>query len=487
MSAKYSETRIHNFIKTFIDSKEGELNEQSNESFTIKYKNQSSSTEYTYDPSVSREKKLQLMSPGSPAFQQILKTCLENGVLCQILLTPKERLEVLLKGHFKDSFFACENCDKVTLGEEMISICMKSQQCYHQINNGEIVSVKVIKKEPVRYFQFYFSASFQNKLRPRNEETIKVLIGEKDKIICAEEFNEDDTLKNGAIEIQDFKSKLSVSVFDDLKTIVDEKVDIILKEKLTLFDLPLIKEKKSKIKNFEKRLRREHHERITSRKNDFDQQKWQTNYNALLKREEDSLTTRVVIKFINLLVINTSKVNFEINLNNNSKIHASFILGIDQVPEVVCPICRNIFFEGYATHDSLYVCKKCTRQSIDTAKIYSTKASLKLDETLNEYIEQDSGFVCLVCGKKHSRLLEFKCAHDNSSICIYHYGLCDVCGDIFSNLNLVSTQEFKRKLCPKHHTKCENCQSIIGIDESQLGKVSGKRLCNSCFDKLKEH
>ena len=31
-------------------------------------------------------------------------------------------------------------------------------------------SVKIVKKEPLRYFLFYFSATFQNKLRPKNEE-----------------------------------------------------------------------------------------------------------------------------------------------------------------------------------------------------------------------------------------------------------------------------------------------------------------------------
>jgi hypothetical protein len=243
---------------------------------------------------------------------------------------------------------------------------------------------------------------------------------------------------------------------------------IILKEKLALFNLPLIKEKKSKIRSFEKRLRREHHERITSRKNDFDQQKWQANYETLLRREEDSLTTHIAVKFINLLVINTSKVNFEINLNNNSKIHASIILGIDQVPEVVCPICKNICYEGYATQDSLYVCKKCIRQSIDTAKIYSTKASLKLDETLNEYIEQDSGFVCSVCGKKHSRLLEFKCAHDNSSICIYHYGLCDVWEISSQTLTLFQ---------PKNSS--ENCAPNIILNVKTANRSSELTKANS--------
>ena len=111
-----------------------------------------------------------------------------------------------------------------------------------------------------------------------------------------------------------------------------------------------------------------------------------------------------------MLVINTTKVTFEVNLDNNSTIHASIILGINHAPEVTCPICRNAFSEGYATQDSLYVCGSCIRQSIDTDKIYSKKVTLKLDETLNEYFEQDAGFVCSVCGKSHSHFLNSNAA-----------------------------------------------------------------------------
>ena len=106
--------------------------------------------------------------------------------------------------------------------------------------------------------------------------------------------------------------------------------------------------------------------------------KWQANYEALLKREEESFITNIAVKFINLLVINTTKVRFEVNLDNNATIHSSFILGIDHTSEATCPICRKTFSEGYATQDSLYVCKSCIRQSIDTAKIYSKKAALNI-------------------------------------------------------------------------------------------------------------
>ena len=452
MSTKSSDTQIRQFIKAYVKSKEGEITQQSEEIVTVNYPNKTSQ-EYTYQPALSREKKIPLLTPGSPAFQQILKECLENGVLCQILVNPKEKIESVLTRYFKDSPFASEDFDTVPMGEEVISTCVKSPQCYHQINNGKIVSVKVLKKEPVRYFQFYFSATFQNKLRPKNEEIITVLMDEQCNIVRVGDISEVNILNNEAIEIQDFKAKLETSVFDKLKGVAEEKLSTILKEKLVLFDLPLGKEKKSKLRSFDKRLRRERREKVISRKHDFDVQQWHANHEALLKREEESYITNIAVKFINLLVINTTKLKFEVNLDNNSTIRSSLILGVDHACEVTCPICRKTFSKGYATQDSLYVCGNCLRQSIDTGKIYSKKAALTLDETLNEYFEHDSGFVCAVCGKRHSRLLEFKCSHDNSSVCIHHYDFCDICGKVFSKLNLSYTDEFKRKLCPKHAAK----------------------------------
>ena len=92
MSTKYSDTKIHAFIKSFVESKKGELIEQSNEVFTVKYPNQTSATEYTYYPALAREKKAVLVTPGSPTFQQILDECLDNGVLCQIAVNLKGRI-----------------------------------------------------------------------------------------------------------------------------------------------------------------------------------------------------------------------------------------------------------------------------------------------------------------------------------------------------------------------------------------------------------
>ncbi len=487
MSTEYSNSKIRTFIGSFVKSKNGELTEQSNEVFRVKYPNQTSSTEYTYEPSVAREKKILLMAPGSPTFQHILDECLENGVLCQIKVNPKGELETLLKNNFKDSPFDCQDCQKVTAGDKSFSVCEKTQQCYHQINNGKIVSIKVIKKEPARYYRLYFSAAFRNKSRPRNEELITFLMDEAGNIVDAEDFYGKNILDNEALEIQDFKAKLNPEVFDELKSVADKKMAEIIKEKLVLFDLPLSKEKDAKLRSFDKRLRRERLEQAINSKYDFDSQKWQATYEALMRKEEESLATCIDIKFINLLVINTNKVTFEISLDNNATVHSSIILGINHTAEVNCPICRNDFSEGYATEDSFYCCGNCIRQSIETGKIYSKKVALKLDETLNEYFEQDEGFVCSVCGKRHSRLLEFKCSYDDSSVCIFHYDYCDFCGEIFSKLNLTSTHEFQRKLCPKHTVKCENCKAVIGVDEVKVCQVTGERLCVNCMDKSRMH
>jgi hypothetical protein len=481
LSAKYSETKIHQFIKAFVDSKEGQIVDQSDEVFTIKYPNVTSPKEYTYQPILAREKKIPLITTGSPAFQQIIKECLENGVLCQVAIKPKTKIETLLKKFYRDSPSTCEDCDKIPTGKKVVEACAKSPQCYHKINNAKIVSMKVIKKERARYFRFYFSAIFQNKLRPKNEETIIILMDENgSNIPNSGNFSQEDILKNKAFEFNDFEEKLEAQVFDKLKTIADEQLNNILKEKLILFDLSLSKEIKSKLRSFDKRLRGERREKAISRKHDFDEQQWQTNYEALLKREEESFITHINVKFINLLVVNTTRIKFEVKLDNNSTIQSSFVLGISNPEDITCSECGQNFHEGYATQDSNYLCLNCVKQSADTGKIYSTKQELTLDATLNEYIETDSGFICSVCNQKHSRLLEFQCTHDRSSICVYHYDLCAVCGNVFSELNLSESKESRRKLCPDHSTKCKTCGSTISVDEGSICKASGNRFCTGC-------
>jgi hypothetical protein len=452
LSTDHSEEKIQRFVEAYFQSKDGEITQQSNDSFKVTLSNNKAPEEYTYQPSVAREKKVPLLSAGSPAFQQILKDCLGNGVLCQILLKPRENYEALLRSYFKDAPFNCQGCSWGTVREETVHFCIKSQPCYHQINNAKITGAKAAKTEPIKYLQFYFSVTFHNRLRSKNEETIAILIDEKGEVII-DGFYLDDLLQDSKLEIEDYKVKLKPDVFERLRNVADQKLAAALKEKVAFFDLPLDREKKGKLRSFEKRLRKERREQVISKKHDFDFQRWQANYDALLNREEESYITNIAIKLTNLLVINTTKVRCELNLDNHATIETSFVLGVQQPLEVTCPICKKPFTEGYATKDGLYVCGHCIRQSIDTGKIYSKKAHLCLDEKINEYFESEAGFICSVCGKKHSRLLEFKCSHDNSSICINHYDLCDDCGEIFSKANLSHTDEFKNQLCPLHAAK----------------------------------
>ena len=280
------------------------------------------------------------------------------------------------------------------------------------------------------------------------------MISDDGNIVSVDELSGKNFLDNEALEIQDLKTKLKPVVFDEIKAIADRELETILKEKLILFDLPIIKEKDAKLRSFDKRIRREHLEQAINTKYESDSQEWQTNHENLLKREEEALTTSISVKFINLLVINTAKVTFELNLDNNSTLHSSIVLGINYSPEVICPICRNAFSEGFATHDSFYVCKSCIRQSIDTAKIYSKKATLKLDETLNEYFEQDAGFVCSVCGKKHSRLTR----SSNAVMTIQAYAFFIMitviyAAKFFPNLTFRIPTSFNTNYAPNIHLK----------------------------------
>ncbi|XHH09901.1 MAG: hypothetical protein ACFCUE_04535 [Candidatus Bathyarchaeia archaeon] len=450
-----SETNFEAFFEDYVKAKNGKIIFKK-EIMHVTYPDKAEE-EFTYHPSVAKEKKVPLIAPGSPVFQQILRECQENGVLCQIQLNPKDDIESEIKRHFKDATFACIDCDKVTIGEKEVSICVKPQSCYHQINCGKICQVKVGKQEQSRYFEFFYSVIFYNKLRAKNEEIITVLLDEKANVVEVAGFGEGHFAVDSGLAVLDVKSKVKPDLFDHLKGVADEQLEALIGEKVAFFDLPLNREKKVKLQAFEKRIKRERREQILSRKHDFDPLKWQNNYLALLKREEEAYLTNISVKLINLLVVNTCKVKFNLVLDNDAAVHSILTLGLNQTVEVTCPICKKSFTEGYATRDGQYVCGNCIRQSIDSGRVYSKKAALILDDTLNEYLEQGSGFVCSVCGKRHSRLLEFNCSHDGSSVCIAHYGFCDVCGSgkIYSKANLSYTDEFKHQLCPKHSGKCK--------------------------------
>lgn len=447
---------VENFFEAYLKAKEGKITRRDG-LIHVTYPDKQET--YTYCPSVSYERNVPLIAPGSPAFQQVLRECQKNGVLCQIQLNPQEdNLQTTIQRHFKDTEFACIDCDKITLGQNMVSVCVKPKSCYHQINYGKIHQIKTGKQESVRYFQFYYSLVFSNKLRSKNEEILTVLLDEKANILditTLDDVNNNSNnpfLSDNTLIVSECKSKVKSELFEQLKDVVDKKIELLLCEKLALFDLPIAREKRVKLRAFEKRLKQERREQILSRKRDFDPLKWQNNYQTLLKREEETYLTNISVQFINFLVINTYKIKFDILLNNEAVIHSTLTLGLNQTLNITCPICKKLFTEGYATQDGLYVCENCIKQSIDSGKIYSKKAPLSFDDTLNEYIEQGTGFICSVCQKRHSSILEFKCSHDDSSVCIHHYGFCDTCGNkkIYSKNNLSYTDEFKHQLCPKH-------------------------------------
>ena len=114
-------------------------------------------------------------------------------------------------------------------------------------------------------------------------------------------FDEATLLHNQALELSDGKSKLKTEVFVTLKADADKKLAALLQEKVMLYDLPLAKEKKAKVKGYERRLRRERREHVISKKHDFDYVKWQQNFESLLQREEENCTTSINARFINLL------------------------------------------------------------------------------------------------------------------------------------------------------------------------------------------
>ena len=124
--------------------------------------------------------------------------------------------------------------------------------------------MEVGKSEPQKFFLFYYSATFQNKLRAKNEEIIPIIMDEKGNTLPAEAFSEDNLLCNEALVLQDSKNKLKSEVFENLKYAADEKLSALLQQKVLLYDLPLGKEKKAKIRSFEKRLRRERREHVIS-------------------------------------------------------------------------------------------------------------------------------------------------------------------------------------------------------------------------------
>jgi hypothetical protein len=154
------------------------------------------------------------------------------------------------------------------------------------------------------------------------------------------------------------------------------------------------------------------------------------------------------------------------------------VLGIDKNIKVTCSSCKTEIKEGYATEDGYYLCKNCINQSIETSKIYSNKFNLDVDNTTKEFIEKDAGFNCIVCKKHNSKLFEFKCNHDDSSICYNCFEFCSKCNCLFSKKNLNKSKVSNKLYCPNHTKKCEECNSLVGIDELKICYATGKKVCN---------
>ena len=178
MSFKYSNTELHKFVKQYVVTKSGELAEISEEIFQVKYPNSVAAKEFTYQPLIARERNISLMGTGTPAFQQILKESLEKGILCSVEIMEGEPIDSALKQYFKDSLYGCPDCDVTKVGNSSRYLCIKSPPCCHRVNNGSVESIRVASQQDIELFQFYFSVTFQSRLRPKSEELIVLLFDE---------------------------------------------------------------------------------------------------------------------------------------------------------------------------------------------------------------------------------------------------------------------------------------------------------------------
>ncbi len=100
------------------------------------------------------------------------------------------------------------------------------------------------------------------------------------------------------------------------------------------------KEKKARMRSFERRLRKERREQVISKKHDFDYLKWQNDFETLLKREEESYATNVTVRLTNLLVVNTVKVKCQLTLDNKAIIDTQLTLGLQPNVELTCQLCK---------------------------------------------------------------------------------------------------------------------------------------------------
>src|SRR3989344_8633241 len=113
MKQSYSETRIHKFIRGYIESENGAINDVSEEYFTIKTPSLLSPLKYTYKPAIAHEKKIDLIATGSPAFNGIIEECLKKGAVSSVDLNSKIEIQEFIKQFFKDYDYQCDFCEKL--------------------------------------------------------------------------------------------------------------------------------------------------------------------------------------------------------------------------------------------------------------------------------------------------------------------------------------------------------------------------------------
>ncbi len=471
MNTTYSNNPIHLFIRDYIESEDGDVKDVSEEYFTIKTKSLLEPLKYTYKPTIAHDKKIELIATGSPVFNGIIEECLARGAVSSVNLSSKIDIKEFIKHFFKDYDYQCNFCEKLTINGKPKYVCTEVPKCYHRINNGKITKIDITGDKNIKLMLFVYSIFINNKLK-KNEELVYILLDENGNKINV------DILNNESLTFIDSKEKIGVESFDKYSNIANEILDQIIKDKKGVFDLQLKREIDIKLVTLEKKLDDEKLQKSISKKWQFNEKEWKIKKEATLSQERESLDTFVSVKFLNFLLVNTSRISFEIRLSNNSSIESNFVLGIEKNIRVSCPSCNKDISEGYATEDEAYVCLDCINQSIESKKLYSKKFKLNKDNTTKENIEPNEGFLCSVCEKQNSRHFEFKCNNDNSGICYSCFEMCSKCNKIFSKSNLSKSKNTGNLYCPTHIKKCDNCNHFVGIDELRLCNASGLSVCS---------
>jgi hypothetical protein len=472
MITTYSENPVHKFLKEFVSSKKGLIDDSCEDYFTITYPSSNTTLKYTYRIGIAKEKHIDLIAKGTPVFNEIIDECLKDGIVCPIVVTSKSKIDEVIRNFFKDEEYHCDNCETISTQDKDVYVCNKLPTCYHKVNNTKISKIEIVDKSPVKLVQFYYNAIFNSRLK-RNEEFLSILLDENGKYI------EKDILHDSNLHFEDFKEEINVSLFDKLYKESIDVLDTMLINKKAIFDLQLKDEIDSRLHKLKIKLKDEElQSKIKKNSGDYDEDEWDSIKKSALSHEKKSLETFVTVTLLNVLIIRAYKIKVEIKFENNAILRTSFVLGIDRYFKTSCPFCRKEFLVGYGTEDGYYVCSDCINQSIETKKIYSNKYKLNRDNTTNEHIEEDKGFICTVCGKQHSKLFEFLCKHDASKVCYQCFEYCSKCKDIFSLNNLKKSKNTSKLYCPNHIYKCDNCKEYVGIDEIKVCPGTGLSLCS---------